>query len=705
MTPDFLHSPLFRLKRLLSLMLSGLALQAWPCHGLTPYDFGNPTAEEQLYLELINRARADPRAEGLRLATTTDPAVLYYYGAYGVDLTQMQSEFNALYPTTDPPTLPPALPPLAPNAGLTASARGHSAWMLTNATQSHYETNPYNTPWDRMHAAGFFYSGTNASESVYSNASSVWHGHAGFQVDWGSGANGSTYGMQDPRGHRNNTHSAVFREIGVGVVLGRNGSVGPQLVTQDFGTSITNPTLGTGVAYYDLNGNHFYDIGEGIAGLTVNVGGAGITQYCTTASGGGWVVPVPATAATRTVTFSGPNMNRSVSLIVPAAKNAKADLELTYAAPAITSAAITAAGVPHTLTFNPVAGATAYQWNRSTLNVAAAENCENTTNITSSITGTYSVTNPTVKAQGSFAFHLENSTGSNQSILLNPVFYGQSSPTLSFLSRIRTSTSAELFKVQIKEEGTDVWQDVFSQNGGSPEAAFSTRNAALTTMSGKAFRVRFLLNNTGGYFPNSGDSFGWFIDAITFSGVATRSNNVVQSLAGTSGNFTPSVGTYLMSVSPVISNRDFPASYQILTVNRTFRTWAAEFESANSLAAGAIANQPNADFDHDGRSNMLEYAFGSAPHLSNDPAPRMPSNQSTPTYFIVRYQRDTALDGLTFTPQACSDLAHWKAPGEAGAPLGFTDSVTGTVSGIETHEAKIPKASGNCFIRVRVTQQ
>ena len=48
-------------------------------------------------------------------------------------------------------------------------------------------------------------------------------------------------GMQTGRGHRANIHSANFREIGVGVTLGTNGAIGPQLVTQDFGTSIDQP--------------------------------------------------------------------------------------------------------------------------------------------------------------------------------------------------------------------------------------------------------------------------------------------------------------------------------------------------------------------------------------------------------------------------------------------------------------------------------
>ena len=78
------HQRLLNIARTLIVGWGGLvATQAIPCPGLTFYDFGNPTAEEQLYLELINRARANPPAEGARLAATTDPDVLSAYSISG----------------------------------------------------------------------------------------------------------------------------------------------------------------------------------------------------------------------------------------------------------------------------------------------------------------------------------------------------------------------------------------------------------------------------------------------------------------------------------------------------------------------------------------------------------------------------------------------------------------------------------------------
>ncbi len=662
----------------------------------TPYDFGNPTADEQYYIELINRARATPSAEGVRLATATDPNILSAYAQFGVDLSVLQSEFNAI----------PIAPPLAPNASLTTAARGHSLWMLNNATQSHNETNPNNDPGSRITAAG--YSWTTYGENVYAAATSTWYGHAGFEVDWGSGG---TYGMQNPRGHRNSIHSTNYREIGVGVQLGTNGpSIGPQLVTQDFGKQTANPTLGTGVAYYDLNSNNFYDPGEGISGLTVNVSGV-TTSYCNTAIGGGWVVPIPTTATTRTVTFSGLGMNRTASLVVPASTNAKADLKLSYAPPSITSPATATAGSSHNLTFTATEGAGGYHWNCWNTTAAIAENCESLTNVTVTKTGTYSMLSTTVKQQGTASFHLEDSTPGSQIIQLNSVYYGQASASLAFQSSVRYSTTNEHFKVQVKEEGTTVWQNVYDQQGygNSGEAGFNARSAALTSVAGKSFRIRFLLEfNSGGYYPGSGDIYGWFIDAVSFTNVSTLTNNTLQTLATNSGTFTPSAGTYLMSVAPIISGSDFPPSYQTLTASApspTFATWASNLETANSLPAGTIANNPNSDQDKDGRANLIEYAFGTSPVVANDAAPRMPQVMADASFYILQYQRDTSLTDLTFTAAASSDLTTWNSPGQPGAPAGFSDTLISTAGTIETRQAKIPVSSGGTwFMRVQVAK-
>ena len=280
------------------------------------YSIGDPTNEEQYYLELINRARANPTAEGIRLAVTTDPNVLSAYSAFGVNLVLMQAQFALIAPA----------PPLSMNSTLMNAARAHSQNMLQNNYQGH--AGPDGSLTTRLAGYTSGANGWSIGENVYAYSKSVWYGHAGFQVDWGGSA--ATGGMQSPPGHRQNIHSASFREVGVGVVLGSNG-VGPQLVTQDFGMVGGLQPFVTGVVYRDLNNNGFYDPGEGLGGVTVTI--ANVNAYAVTASSGGYSVPVPG-SGNYNVTFSGgsaPTTQKSVN--VANAQNAKADYVVTGSAP------------------------------------------------------------------------------------------------------------------------------------------------------------------------------------------------------------------------------------------------------------------------------------------------------------------------------------------------------------------------------------
>ncbi len=276
------------------------------------YSIGEPTNDEQYYLELINRARANPIAEGIRLATTTDSNVVSSYSWFGVNLVLLQSQFALI----------PAAPPLSMNATLTTAARAHSQNMLQNNYQGH--TGPDGLLTTRLQGYTSGANGWSIGENAYAYCKSDWYGHVGFESDWGGGA--ANGGMQSPPGHRLNIHSTTFREIGVGVVLGSAGGssgVGPQLVTQDFGVVGSLQPFVTGVVYRDLNGNNFYDPGEGVGGVTVTI--SGVNTYAVTAASGGYSVPVPG-SGDYTVTFSGgsaPTTQRNVSVVD--SQNVKAD--------------------------------------------------------------------------------------------------------------------------------------------------------------------------------------------------------------------------------------------------------------------------------------------------------------------------------------------------------------------------------------------
>ena len=169
-------------------------------------------------------------------------------------------------------------------------ARLHTQDMFDNAFQDHVSSSSPPAPFSAGDTLGdriaeFPYSPTVVSENVFSYARSVEYGHASFEIDWGSG----TYGMQDPPYHRLTIHDATYKEVGIGVIMGfntvGNETVGPMLVTQNFGTQSSSPAFLTGVAYYDLNDNAYYDAGEGLSGAVVTTT-AGPAWATTTHSGG-----------------------------------------------------------------------------------------------------------------------------------------------------------------------------------------------------------------------------------------------------------------------------------------------------------------------------------------------------------------------------------------------------------------------------------
>lgn len=546
----------------------------------TLYSIGTPTDEEQLYLEMINRARANPTAEGLMLAATTHPNVLSAITQYGVDLNLMKTEFAAL----------PVRPPLAMNSLLTNAARGHTQYMFDNAVQNHTGAGG-STPSTRVTAAGYDF--TSVGESIYSNAIDVFHGHAGFQIDWG---NNPPSGMQVGRGHRMNNHG-VFREVGIGVKLGSNTvnskTVGPQLVTQNFGTSNAGTAFVTGVAYYDLNGNSFYDLGEGIGGLTVNVDGS--TFHAVTASSGGYTVPVPTTAATRAVTFTGLGANGGSDAVITSGDNVKVDFKPTYTPASLTGPESVGTTVATNYSFNAIVGATGYK-GRSVANVNATnDGADNISRITAVTTGSYPVISTAIKDSGTGSYRLAHPTFESQTLTYPGGFHVKTGGNLSFRSRLGWATAQQVARVEVSTNGGNSWTSVFSQagTGNSGEAAFNTRNVSLASFVGKDILIRFHYFVGAGGFTQTDNGVGWYIDTIAFTNLVALNGATTTTLpAGTNFEFTaPAEGDFLLAVSPIISGRDFgfgPVKAVTATAGvPNLAEITVEQPAANSLTDGA----------------------------------------------------------------------------------------------------------------------
>ncbi len=472
--------------------------------GPTLYSIGQPTDEEQLYLEMVNRSRANPTAEGVRLANTTDPDLLFAYAYFGVNLSLMQAEFATNI----------AVPPLAMNAALLTSARLHSGDMYTNKFQGHVGSDG-STLGDRLTAVGYAY--RSGGENVYSSAKSVLHGHAGFNVDWGT--NGpSVGGMQDPAGHRENIHSPNFREVGMGVVDGTNGGYGPQFITQDFGSQLAATPLITGVAFYDFNGNNFYDLGEGIGGVTVSVSNA--SYYAVTADSGGYAVPVPGNGA-YTVAFTVPGLSTQRVVTVSSSNNVKVDFVPQYLPPIISGPNPAGLNVSNGYTFTLVGGATAYDYRFSPLSAyTLVEGAENgLSNVIATTSAGYNVITNGIAASGTYSFHLAHSAPVPQTLTLKASIRPSGSSQLSFAKRLGWASTTQIARAQISTNNGISWVNLWGQAGtnGSGEPSFTTTNISLAAYAGIFSQFQFVYDVSGSYYSQTSAGVGLYLDNIAIS--------------------------------------------------------------------------------------------------------------------------------------------------------------------------------------------
>ncbi|MCA9167825.1 MAG: sulfatase-like hydrolase/transferase [Planctomycetales bacterium] len=261
------------------------------------YNFGNPTPEATLYLELINRARADASAEATRLAQSTDADVQRAKQSFGITASDIQQHFAW---DIDQGCIADVSQPLAFSATLLNMATLHSQDQRDNGFQGHVSSANPPAPFqpgdglgERAQRVGYSY--FSLGENVFRSATSVEYGHAAFEIDWGAASSPSSAcynpsfagdNMQNPAGHRANIHNDVFKEIGVGIA---NTGGAQHVVTQDLGTAGAG-SFATGVVFDDLDGDGFYDLGEGVGGVRVDSDASAF--YALTSPSGAYTLPL-----------------------------------------------------------------------------------------------------------------------------------------------------------------------------------------------------------------------------------------------------------------------------------------------------------------------------------------------------------------------------------------------------------------------------
>lgn len=265
-----------------------------------------PTEVEQYFLELINRARANPEAEADR---------------YNIDL-------NEGLPAGTISSTPKQ--PVAFNFNLIDSTRDHSQWMLDQDLFQHAGEGG-STPSQRAAAHGYTLNApwgvgenlawqgtTNGLPDVVQTTASL---HAGLFVD---------EGIAD-RGHRTNMLAGNFKEIGVGILTGtflqNSRNYNSVMISADFAYRAGNAFL-TGVVFEDLDLNNFYSpSGEGYDDIAIRAQNTttGASYETFTFNTGGYSLQLP--PGTYRVTYGGEQLLDTTFVdVVMGGQNVKLDL-------------------------------------------------------------------------------------------------------------------------------------------------------------------------------------------------------------------------------------------------------------------------------------------------------------------------------------------------------------------------------------------
>jgi hypothetical protein len=257
-----------------------------------------PTAQEQYMLELINRARANPNTEAARLGIGLNDRL----PAGTISSTAKQ--------------------PLAFNERLMASARGHSAWMISANQFSHTGAGGSDSQTRMLQAGYVFTGGGRSGENL------AWQGSGG-PVNATAFIAEEHDMLVESEGHRANIFGDSYKEIGIGALTGVFQGLNSLVTTQNFANAAAGPVFLTGVVFNDaVINDDFYTVGEGLANVRVDAVSATGQRLRTVGYGSGGY-SLAAAPGTYSVFFSGGALGSQVvrKQAAIASQNVKLDLE------------------------------------------------------------------------------------------------------------------------------------------------------------------------------------------------------------------------------------------------------------------------------------------------------------------------------------------------------------------------------------------
>lgn len=242
-----------------------------------------------------------------------------------------------------------------------------------------------------------------------------------------------------------------------------------------------------------------------------------------------------------------------------------------------------------------------------------------------------------------------------------------------------TTSAAGLGTLRRAKSGTVV---LTSQNSGASDA----HNLATTLTFSNA--------------PTTVSGSGWICQATTPTVWKCRRGGLTASGSSTlnaSWTTLPMTGTMQVNIDRSYDGASTTSASTTLPLQETYTSWS------DGLSDPAITADP----DHDGFSNLIEYAFGGSPTTSSVLSPDGRSLglkiQKVANNLLVRFPRrtDAATRNLTYTPEVSTTLGGWTSTLPSGSTV-TTAAFSPASPGFEEVTLTIPISGAKRFVRIKV---
>jgi hypothetical protein len=218
--------------------------------------------------------------------------------------------------------------------------------------------------------------------------------------------------------------------------------------------------------------------------------------------------------------------------------------------------------------------------------------------------------------------------------------------------------------------------------------------------------VQLTAISTGGYISIlTSDSDGnYVVPSVPGTWTITASSSSLSLL----GYLVPATATQATTTTGSVTALDLLFSS---TTGTSFATWKSTAGFSESELANSAISGESADPDHDGLTNLMEYALGGNPKVADAPTVS-PVISSNGTQIQISFHCDDSRKDLIYTVQSSTDLStnSWtdiaqSTGGGAVTPISGLSSVADSGSGARTATVSTTlPAGGKLFLRVKAAK-